>query len=59
MMLIHAVHSASMLRLQFGLDMCQASLLAEGNLKGRAGKTGSLVRGVRFAQVQEFSGRVV
>jgi hypothetical protein len=59
MTLIHGVHSPSMLRLQFRLDMCQASLLAEGNLKGRAGKTSSLVRGVRFAQVQELMGRVV
>jgi hypothetical protein len=27
--------------LQFGLDMCQSSLLAEGNLKGRCRETSS------------------
>jgi hypothetical protein len=30
----HTVHSSLMPRLQFGLVMCQASLLAEGNLNG-------------------------
>jgi hypothetical protein len=40
MTLIHGVHSPSMLLLQFRLDMCQASLLAEGNLMGRCWETG-------------------
>ena len=36
----HTSHSGVTSRLQFGLDMCQASLLAEGNLMGCCWETG-------------------
>jgi hypothetical protein len=37
----HTGYSRLTQRLQFGLDMCQASLLTEGNLmRAAAGKTG-------------------
>jgi hypothetical protein len=35
----HSSHSRLTSRLQFGRDMCQASLLAEGNLMGRCWET--------------------
>jgi hypothetical protein len=37
---VHTGHFGVTSRLQFGLDMCQASLLAEGNLMGCCWETG-------------------
>jgi hypothetical protein len=36
---VHTGHFGVTSRLQFGLHMCQASLLAEGNLMGRCWET--------------------
>jgi hypothetical protein len=36
---VHTSHFGVTSRLQFGLYMCQASLLAEGNLMGRCWET--------------------
>jgi len=53
----HTSHSGVTSCLQFGLDMCQASLIAEGNLLESCWENQPQVRGVRDAQEIKSEGQ--